>query len=135
GVGDFQASVEGDGDQGDRFAGAPLLEGELAAVVDDQLVLVELVLVAWARWFADDSESGGLLALQEPAHLVARADVGGGLGRHAVSVADGVDGVCGEAERPTVAGAEAFEEGAVVVGVPAGGGGPAGLLDQVGQVG
>src|SRR4051794_16356393 len=59
----------------------------------------------------------------------------GDLGGFVVVPSGAVDGVGRETERPVVAGVQPGQERVVVVGVPAAGGGPAGLLDQVGEVG
>jgi hypothetical protein len=123
----------------------------IALVADGQLVPVAVMLVFLlvggpARQepllfgFFEDAETAALLAFQQPVHLVDRGEVGGDLARFAVGSADGVDRVGGQPECPALADGEPVQEGAVRPGLPArrlrgGYGRPAGLFDQVREVG
>src|SRR5690606_505818 len=80
GVGDFQPTIEGHGEQGHRVFRCLFGEGLLLTTVYDQLVLVPFRQVPPLHRFLHHAEARGVLALQQPAPLVARGDVRGGFG-------------------------------------------------------
>src|SRR5690606_24099489 len=85
--------------------------------------------------FGGDLEAVGLLALQQPPELVPGRAVGGDLGRLAVLAADAVHRVGRQAEGPPLPRLQPREERRVVTGLPGLGGGPPGLLHDMGEVG
>ena len=72
GVGDLQPSVVGDGGEGDAAGRAALAEAEAALVADGELVLVAVLGAAPVLGLGQDVEAGGVLAGEQPLHLVAR---------------------------------------------------------------
>lgn len=81
GVGDFEAAVGGDGDQGDRPSPRGVVasgfgEGQVALVADEEFVAVAVVRVLLVRGalgqqpfavgFLADAESAAFLPVQEP---------------------------------------------------------------------